>query len=246
MGSKPDKNIKKRILCFSDTHAPAMHPDAVNFLRAVKEKFGDFDEVICNGDLLDFHACARWEASKYLPQSTVELEQAIKQIKPIFKLFPKVKMTWGNHDLRVMKKAKEEGIPAKFLRNFLETIGAPAGWEIAKEYNIQTPRGTVKFIHDIGCKLIWKAVSIKGMNIVQGHRHTLFEVQYVANEHNLHWGATTGCLVDHKHPAYDYARTSSGTDLLLKPIIGCAVIIDGNIQLVPMQLNVNGRWIGRV
>lgn len=238
--------IAKKILCFSDTHCPAMHEDAVPFLAAVKKKYGPFDEVILNGDLLDFHACSRWQASKYLPQLTVELDEAIKQIRPIYKLFPKVKMTYGNHDVRIAKKCAEEGIPIKFLVNFLDAIEAPKGWEIAKEWNIETPRGTVKFIHDIGCKLIWKAVSVKAMNIVQGHRHTLFEVQYVANEHNLHWGATTGCLVDHKHPAYDYARTSSGTDRLLKPIIGCAVVIDGNIQLVPMMLNKNGRWTGKV
>ncbi len=237
-----DQEVYDNILVFSDLHAPAMHPDAVDFLKAVDKEYGPFDKVICNGDLVDFHACARHDASGYLPRTVMELESAIEMLQPIFKLFPDVDMTAGNHDVRVAKKCEAEGIPLRFLKRFEDALDMPPGWRMELEFNVPTRRGPVKFIHDAGCKLIWKAISIKGMHLVQGHRHTLFEIQHVANENNLYWGMTSGCLIDHKHLAFNYARTSSGTDRLLKPIIGCGIIQEGKPYLIPMVLDKGGRW----
>ena len=242
----PKKKIYKKVLIFSDLHYPAHHPDTVKFLKAVKRKYKGFDKVVCNGDLVDFHACAQWERNRLLPDFPFELEEAVEQLKELFKVFPKVDMTWGNHDLRVAKKAAKEGLSTRFLRGFLEAVEAPKGWTLHSEVILRTPLDMVKIVHDVGSRLIWKAVSIKGMNLVQGHRHTLFEIQYVANDLSLNWGMTTGCLIDHSHPAFNYARTSSGTDRMLKPLIGCGVIINGVPQLVPMVLDENGRWIGKL
>jgi len=237
--------VKKydNILMFNDLHAPAMHKDAIKFLKAVDKEYGPFDKVVCNGDLFDFHACAQWDRNRFLPDSPFEIEEAIKAIQPLFKLFPKVDMTWGNHDLRVMKKAAKEGISTRFLKGLLEAVGAPKGWNLEKYYNVPTKAGTIKFIHDLGCRNVKKVISVKGMNVAQGHLHTMFEIQYVANEHALNWGVTGGCLIDHSHPAYDYSRTSSGTERLFKPVIGCTIIIDGIPHLIPMKLNKRGRWI---
>ena len=37
-----------------------------------------------------------------------------------------------------------------------------------------------------------------------------------------------------------------GKHTLKKPIIGCSVILDGRPMLIPMVLDYNGRWIGRL
>jgi len=52
---------------------------------------------------------------------------------------------------------------------------------------------------------------------------------------------TVGCLVDSHSLALAYNKNN-----LRRPVIGCAIIIDGIPQLIPMQLNKKGRWIKRL
>mgnify|MGYP003679021094 CR=1 FL=1 len=52
----------KSILCISDLHIPYHHPQAFDFLKALKKKINP-DLIVCGGDELDKHALfaiGRW------------------------------------------------------------------------------------------------------------------------------------------------------------------------------------------
>ena len=76
-----------------------------------------------------------------------------------------------------------------------------------------------------------------GMNVVQGHYHTKFAIQYWGNPNALHWGLQAGCLIDKDSLAYEYNKLFKD-----RPIIGTGIIIDGLPKLLPMVLNKGGRW----
>ena len=80
---------KQSILVISDLHTPYEHPDAVAFLKAVKEKYKPTD-VVCIGDEVDFHALSFHDSDPDLDSAGAELERAIEALKPIYKMFPKV------------------------------------------------------------------------------------------------------------------------------------------------------------
>lgn len=48
---------------------------------------------------------------------------------------------------------------------------------------------------------------------------------------------SVGCLIDHKHPVFTYNKSA-----LTRPILGCGVILNNEPKLIPMVLNVDGRW----
>ena len=75
------------------------------------------------------------------------------------------------------------------------------------------------------------------MNVVQGHYHTKFNIQYWGNPQALHWGLQVGCLIDKDSLAYEYNKLFKD-----RPIIGTGIIIEGLPYLLPMVLNKGGRW----
>jgi hypothetical protein len=50
-----------------------------------------------------------------------------------------------------------------------------------------------------------------------------------------------GCLIHQKSMAFDYAKNFKS-----RFIVGCGVIINGQPKLMPMVLNTQGRWIGKI
>ena len=80
-----------------------------------------------------------------------------------------------------------------------------------------------------------------GMSVVAGHMHERFEIRYWANSQGLYFGMHVGCLIDDDSLAFSYNKLN-----LKRPMIGCAIIIDGLPKLLPMVLNKHGRWIGVV
>jgi len=78
-----------------------------------------------------------------------------------------------------------------------------------------------------------------GMSFVQGHHHHAFHIGYWGGHDALNFGMTVGCLVDKKALAFAY-----GKNFAKRPIIGCAVIINGVPFLEPMELTQRGKWVG--
>lgn len=227
---------KKTTLCIGDLHTPYMHQDAAAFLKLVKAKYKP-NEIVFLGDEVDAHATSYHEHDPDLASAGDELKQAIQQLQPLYKMFPKAVILESNHGSLVYRKALTAGLPSAILKGYREILQAPQGWTWKYDHVISSALGDVYFHH--GKSSSHKKLSQNmGMSAIQGHFHNEFYVSYWSSPKALYWDANAGCLVDHKSRAMAYGRNN-----LQKPIVGCMVIINGVPQLIPMVLNSKGRWV---
>lgn len=229
--------IKKSILVISDYHAPYNHPDAVKFLAACKNKYKP-DCVISIGDEVDFHNLSYHESSPELDSASKELEQAINQLKPLYKMFPNCQVMESNHGSMVLRKAMTAGIPVSAIRSYNEILKAPKGWKWVFDLIVQTPLGPVYFCHGKS-SAPGRLASQYGMSTCQGHFHEKAQINYISTPERLMFDAHTGCLADDKSLALGYNKVNPK-----RPIVSILVIINGIPNIVPMVLNRTGRWVG--
>jgi len=235
----PDRRRYHSILIISDPHFPYQHPDLLAFLRACNAKFRP-DRVVCVGDEADKHAMSFHDHDPDLASAGDELKQTRRALRPLYKLFPKMDILESNHGSMVYRKGKHFGIPKDYLRSYQEVLQAPEGWVWHDELILQTVQGPVMFRHQFKKDPLIHAQQM-AMSIVQGHFHEDFDIQYVSSPHRLLWAMTVGCLIDKQSLAFAYNKTNTK-----RPIIGTGVIINGLPQLVPMLLNSEGRWVGKL
>lgn len=228
-----------KVLAVGDLHAPFMHQDAVPFLRAVRKREQPSD-VVFLGDIADQHALSRFTRDPSGYSMGHEFDAASDQLEPLYKLFPRAKVCWGNHDTRVYDRASEAGIPQFAIKGMSALIGSPRGWRWADEWRIDG----VTYEH--GTNWSGKDAHLKAANAgmcptVIGHIHAHAGIAYVSNKKHLFWGFNVGCLIDGKQYAFHYAKRNPA-----RPIIGVGLIDEGVPRFVPMLLNKRGRWIGRL
>lgn len=227
------------ILAIGDLHAPYMHKDAVSFLKAIKTKYKP-NSVVFMGDEIDWHSTSFHEHDPDLMAAADELNAAIKQLQPLYKMFPSAIVLESNHGSLIYRKALNAGIPSAVIKGYREIMHAPKGWDWKFDHVVSTPLGDIYWHH--GKSSSHKKLSQNmGMSAIQGHFHNEFYISYWSSPKALYWDANAGCLVDHKSRAQAYGKNN-----LQKPIVGCIVIVNGIPQLIPMVLNKNGRWNKRL
>jgi predicted phosphodiesterase len=230
--------MKKEVILFiSDLHAPYQHKDAIAFLAAIKKKYKP-TKVINVGDEVDYHAMSFHASDPDLDSASVELTSAAATMRQLEKIFPKMKLVNSNHGSMVYRKAKVNGMPRHVLKSYNEILGVGPGWvwtdciTLAKE-NIFVCHGRKKnsgaYAKQMGC------------NVVQGHYHEDFRIEYTQSPTNLVWGMNVGCLIDDKELAFAYNKVNPNS-----PAIGTGLVINGVPMLIPMIQDNNGNWNGRV
>lgn len=229
---------KERVLVISDTQAPFQHQDTIRFLEYCKKKYRP-TKVIHIGDIIDAHAFSpRWEKNPNGLSGKEEIFRARDFVKALAKVFPKMVVLRGNHDTRVFKSARKAGLLDDMIKDIGEIIKAPKTWEFKDKEEID---GVTYVhgnqVHSGGGNMMMNAVKKYMKNVVFGHYHTRFGIDYHANEDNLMFGMCVGSLVDHHQYAFEYQSQSPR-----KPIIGVGIVDDGSPLLVPMILNKAGRW----
>ena len=76
------KSTKENIvLAIPDLHCPFQHPDALEFIKHVRDRF-HVTEVICLGDEIDAHAFSRWPKDPDGMGPGQELKAAIEALIP--------------------------------------------------------------------------------------------------------------------------------------------------------------------
>lgn len=233
-------NKNSSILIISDLHAPYNHIDTVAFLAAIKRKYRP-TRVILSGDEIDNHAISFHDPDPDLDSAGVELQKAVKALKPLYKLFPVAEILESNHGSLVFRKAIATGLSRQFFKSPGEIIKAPKTWTWHFDVNLRLPNGTNCYFHHSKGSNVKRNSQAMGSSFVQGHHHESFEIQYWGNPNALLFGMTVGCLVDPKTLAMAYNKNN-----LKRPVIGCAVIVDSVPHLIPMVLNRNGRWVGKL
>lgn len=234
-------DVCRRILVVGDLHAPYTHPDAIAFLRSVRDEYAP-DMVIQMGDETDGHAISFHDSDPNLDSAGVELEKAKLVLEELYALFPNLLVCDSNHGSLVYRRAKAHGLPVQFIKKYRDILfpehGAP-GWSWADAWVLNTPLGAVRFQHQVSGDFMLNA-SHERTSLVLGHEHGRFEVQYAASSSALYFGAYAGCLIDRKSMAFAYGKLHRK-----KPILGCMVITEGCPQLIPMLLDDSGRWCAR-
>lgn len=230
-----------RILVVGDLHAPYTHPDAIAFLRSVRDSYGP-DMVVQLGDETDGHAISFHDADPSLDSAGVELEKAKLVLEKVHDLFPNLLVCDSNHGSLVYRRAKAHGLPVQFIKKYRDILFPEHGakkWSWADAWVLNTPLGPVRFQHQVSGDFMLNA-SHERTSLVLGHEHGRFEVQYAASSTALYFGAYAGCLIDAKSLAFAYGKLHRK-----KPILGVLTITDGCPSLVPMLVDESGRWVGR-
>jgi len=214
-------------LVISDPHTPFMHPNAIPFLKDLKKTFQP-DHVVCVGDLLDCYLFSSFSHDPDALSAKEEWESAIEQLKPLYKLFPRLDCCIGNHEMRHLKRGLEAGLPSWLFREVRDIIKAPEGWKFGHHFNIDG----VRYTHGeevSGRNALVNLLQIYRQNVVIGHLHSVAGVTYLNNGINQCWAMATGCMVDVDAYAFQYGKNSKD-----KPVIGCGVVIDGVPSFIPM------------
>lgn len=227
------------ILVLSDMHHPYSHPDTVSFLKAVKKKFKPTD-VVCIGDEVDYHDSSFHDSDPDLDSAGVELEKAIKELQPIYKMFPKCTVIESNHGSMVLRKALVGKIPRKAIKTYNETLDAPKGWKWVFDTIVKTPLGPVYFCHGKS-SAAGRLASQYGMSCVQGHYHEKAQISYISTPEKLMFDAHTGCLANDKSLALGYNKINPK-----RPIVSILIIENGIPSIIPMVLNKKSRWINKL
>lgn len=232
------------VLAFSCTHIPYDHPDALDFLLAVKAKFG-CDRVVHLGDLIDSNAVSRHTKDPAMPGASDEINLVTNRLEKYKTALPEMQIMRGNHDERIMNCAKRAYIPREYIRPFRQVFKFPARWILKNSCRIDNvfyEHGDDIFNRGVDEKTGPGNLTLKrGVSTVAGHVHTAGGCVTVRDLSGVRFGLFVGCLVDETSPAFDYAGKET------KWKLGCGVVFDGRYGMfVPMRLGVNRRWVGTV
>ncbi|CAM0030426.1 metallo-phosphoesterase [Vibrio phage D530] len=233
----------KSILVIPDQHAPYHHPDTIEFLIAVAAHYRT-DTVVNLGDETDMHGLSFHDSDPNLDSAGMELAKARIFLSQLEKIFPNMLLCHSNHGSMLYRKAKVHGIPVEMIKSYREILfpdGSGQGWDWQFEHVLDLPNGDkVMFKHQASGDLL-AAAAHERCNLVIGHLHGKYAINYAASKSALYWGMNGGCLIDNKSMAFSY-----GENFKNKPIVGCSVIVDSLPILVPMRLDSEGRWIGKL
>lgn len=239
----PSTTDNSRILIIPDLHAPYHHPDALEFMIDVAAQIRP-TRVINLGDETDGHALSFHDSDPNLDSAGVELEKAKTFLNQVANIFPVVDVCHSNHGSLVYRRAHKTGIPVQYIKSYRDILfpnGNGDGWSWHEKIVLVLPNGdTCIFQHQSSGDILQNAAHERA-NLVQGHEHGRFEINYRASTTALYWSLLSGCLVDHNALAFAYGKLFPK-----KPIVGLSAIINSQPVLIPMPMTSEGRYTGKL
>ena len=209
-------------------------------LSKVKNKLKP-TRIINIGDEVDNHGISFHDSDPDLMSAGDELIKAQKCCKKLEKLFPEMDLVHSNHGSLSYRRAKAGGIPRHFLKDYNDVLGVGKGWKWYEEITVNINKNqSILFKHQFSANIL-KSAEQMGCSCVQGHFHSKFEIAYTSSPRSLNWGMTVGCLIDHKALAFEYNKLQ-----VKRPILGVGFIDEGVPRLIPMLLDKNGNWTGKL
>ena len=233
----------EHILIIPDLHAPYEHKDTLEFLIDVAAKIKP-TRVISLGDETDGHAISFHDSDPNLDSAGIELEKAKVFLGKLARVFPVVDVCHSNHGSLIYRRTNKAGLPVQYIKTYRDVLfpdGNGNGWSWHEKISVSLPNGDrCIFQHQSSGDILSNAAHERA-NIVQGHEHGQFKIDYRSSTSALYWAMISGCLVDRESLAFAYGKMFPK-----KPIIGCSAIIDSQPILIPMPLDHNGRYTGRL
>lgn len=236
-GESLPENKQSVVLVIPDLHCPFHHPDALEFLKAVRRRFLP-NKFICLGDEMDAAAFSRYPKDPDGMNPGQEFKEAVQALLPFYIEFPEMLVCESNHTVRPWKQAFQAGLPQSFLPTIAKALNAPDGWVWASRHIVDG----VLYIHgDNGKSGQYAAVNYMKaakQSVVIGHIHSYASV---FREGTL-FAMNAGCLIDTAAYCFKYAK-----NMLVPVSLGCGIVFNGQSSyFIPMLLNEDGRWTGRL
>lgn len=231
----------KRLLIVSDLHLPFQKPEAFDFLEKVKKEVKP-DCVISIGDIVDFASVQVTRPSDpNLESPYFEVERTKKEIRKLEKLFPKMQICFGNHDLRLMRRAELVGIPRSLLKDLNCILEVKARWTWHDKIVVKLPNQQPLYLtHNFKRNALASSKEL-GCSFIQGHYHTSLSCEYWSSPTSLNFAMNVGCLINPKSEAFRYQK-----NFIKRPILGCGAVIDSSPHLYSMVVDNNGKWTGQI
>lgn len=218
---------KTVVLAIPDLHCPADHRFALRHACRVADKISP-THVVFLGDVVDHNAISFHEKLPELPSAKEEYRQMRLRLRRWHRAFPNAKVCIGNHDERVHRVVRKNGVPASiYLKEYNEVFGLDDGWKWAYTHTIHN----VLYTHGHGSSTAWSIAKNTNKSTVCGHIHTCADIKWMATDKMRFFGMNVGCMVDRHHPAMEYAKSD-----IVKPILAVGVITDGLPHLELMNL----------
>ena len=213
-----------------DTHFPFCHKDYLKFVKKTFKEWG-VQKIVHIGDEVDNHAISYHESDSSGLSAGDEMNEAMKELKKWYKVFPKVDVLVGNHSALPFRQAASAGLPKRMIKPYEEMWEAPNGWKWHDEIIIDK----VMYQHGTGSSgqngAIKRAVNNR-MSTVIGHCHAFGGVNYTASDRDLIFGMNVGCGIDIKSYAMAYGKAFS-----IRPTLGCGIVVsDREAYFIPMNL----------
>lgn len=237
------ERLPENVLIFSCTQAPFHHPDAAAFLAMVKAAYNP-DLTVCAGDELDLQCLKKAFMGADSPGPLAELEQGKRFIATLARVFPRLILLTSNHVKSRIKFAQAQGnIPSPMLRDWREVIDAPIDW-VWRDYLIMR-NWLIEHGHDIsrGSRgTLTEQTTLRfgrPLSIVRGHIHSehgdFIKPIWVTREQQIRL-VYASCLMDPSKVSYTRSPT----------VLGCVVLVRGVPHPVPLIVDRQGRWVGRL
>jgi predicted phosphodiesterase len=201
--------VYNKILVIPDAHAPWVNWKALEQAHKWRLRHKP-DLVVCLGDITDQKIWSRWQKDTDDVSPSDEFTQAEKCLVKMHKMFPKMLILRGNHDVRILSKAVEAGIPAQMFKD-IDAVFNYKGWVWIPQTSklvINTGRGPILFVHgdEQGGTVVQKS-RILGMSVIQGHTHKV-STTYTTTLKGTIFGAEMGCIMDTQSKAAKYAAAN--------------------------------------
>lgn len=234
---QPDEVVEKasehdnsRILWVSDLHCPYQHKDALTFLEGLKKRY-DPTRIIIGGDEADLHSLNFHGVDPDLHSAGRELQLTREFMKELSALFPVADVLESNHTSLAYRRAFKAGISKGFMKTYNDILQVPDTWVWHNDLMIKLPNEQdCYFCHGKSADGL-KLSRNMACNVVQGHFHSKFSLQYWSNPKNLFWSMQAGSLIDDTSLAMSYNKLT-----LERPIIGTGLIINSVPILETMPL----------
>lgn len=220
-----------RIGIVPDTHFPAEHPGALDFILDTFDAW-EVEQVVHIGDVSDLHGPSFHDKHPEMPgpedeyeqakQATQSWDHALRDAGFITKKRP-MKVCIGNHDDRPRRVAAKYGVAQGFMASYNDSWGT--AWDWGTQFLIDGALYTHGHKGCSGGRTPAFTTLLNGCDtsLVIGHYHVRGGIVPMCGHTSRRWAMSVGCLLDRLHPAMAYAE---GT--VLKQILSCGVVIDGH------------------
>lgn len=181
-------------------------------------------KVVCAGDLTDQKTWSKFGRDTSDVGNDDEWSMTIGAAKEMSKMFPRMEIILGNHDLRYFKAANLAGVPSQLLRSIKEALPIP-GWKWHDTSRGPLMLDGVGYVHgDEQSGSALSKASVLGFPIVQGHDHKgVIEYLKPALRKEALWGMSVGCTADLNSPGMRYASK------MLRKAFSCFAVVDDKV-----------------